>query len=75
MIKDPFSSLQEYFLSTDEGAADGRIGTEINHENEKMTLKQPQLIERIIELLGAKDTYHKATPVFKLLLNKNTDGK
>jgi len=40
-----------------------------------MTLRQPQLIKRIIELLGISDANLKATPVVKPLLNKNTNGK
>ena len=40
-----------------------------------MTLKQPQLIERIIELLDMKDSNPKANPVAKPLLNRNTDVK
>ena len=40
-----------------------------------MTLKQSQLIKRIIELMGLKDTNPKATLVVKPLLNKNTNGK
>ena len=40
-----------------------------------MTLKQPQLIKRIIELLGLNDANPKATLVVKPLLNKNTDRK
>ena len=40
-----------------------------------MTLKQPQLIRRIIELLHLTDANSKPTPVVKPLLSKNVEGK
>ena len=40
-----------------------------------MTLKQPQLIKRVIDLIELKGTNPKATTVVKPLLNKNTNRK
>ena len=40
-----------------------------------MTLKHPQLIKRIIELIELKHSNPKSTAVTKKLLNKNTCGK
>ena len=40
-----------------------------------MTLKQSQLIKRIIELIDLNDANPKATLVVKPLLNKNTNRK
>lgn len=74
-IDDLYHSLKEDFICTDEGEADGYLGVEIKSEDGIMTLKQPQLIKRIIELMKLRDANPKATPVVKPLLNKNTDGK
>ena len=68
-------SLKQDFNCTDEGEADGHLGVEIKSEDGNMTLKQPQLIKRIIETLGLTDANPKKTPVVKPLLNKNADGK
>ena len=75
MVADFFSSSQEDLLCTDKGASDGHLGLEIKCAGGKMTLNQPQLIKRRIELLGAKDSNPKAILVVKPLLNKNADGK
>ena len=40
-----------------------------------MTLRQPQLIKRTIEILSLNDANPKGIPVVKLLLSKNTKGK
>ena len=40
-----------------------------------MTLRQPQLIRRIIELLHLTDPNPKLTLLVKCLLRKNIDGK
>ena len=67
--------MKEDFVCTDEGEADGYLGVEIKTEDGEMTLKQPQLMKRIIEILGLKDSNPKATPVVKPLLNKNSNSK
>ena len=74
-VNNLISSLQEDFLCTDEGPADGHLGVEIKSSEEGMTLKQPQLIRRIIELLHLTDANSKPTPVVKPLLSKNVEGK
>ena len=74
-VNNLISSLQEDFLCTDEGPADGHLGVEIKASEEGMTLKQPQLIRRIVELLHLTDANSKPTPVVKPLLSKNVEGK
>ena len=69
------SSLQEDFTCTDEGPADGHLVVEIKVSEEGMTLRQPQLIRQIIELLHLADANPKPTLVVKPLLSKNVDGK
>ena len=68
-------SLQQDFNCTDKGEADRYLGVKIKSEDRKMTLKQPQLIKRIIELLKLTEANLKETQVVKLLLNKNNDSK
>jgi len=76
LIDELFISLQEDFLCTDEGEADGYLGVEIRKDDDGvLNLKQPLLTKRIIEMLGVKDANPKATPVVKPLLSKNSDGK
>ena len=40
-----------------------------------MTLNRPQIIKRIVDLLGLNYANHNATPAVKTLLNKNSDEK
>ena len=76
LIDDLLRSLKEDFICTDEGEADGYLGVEIRRTDEgKMTLRQPQLIKKIIKILKLTDANPKSTPVVKPLLNKNSDGK
>ena len=51
-------SLKQDFLCTDEGEAGGHLGAEIKSEDGSMTLKQPQLIRRIIDLYLLNNTNH-----------------
>ena len=74
-IDELIASLKQDFNCTDEGEADGYLGVEIKSEDGKMTLKQPQLIKRIIVLLRLTDANPKGTPVIKPLLNENVNGK
>ena len=74
-IDELIASLKQDFNCTDEGEADRYLRVKIKSEDGKMTLKQPQLIKRIIELLRLTDANPKGTPVVKPLLNKNADGK
>ena len=48
---------------------------EIKASEEGMTLRQPQLTHRAIELLHLADANPKRVPVVKPLLSKNVDGK
>ena len=69
-MNDLCHSLKDDFLCTDEGEADGCLGVKIKSENGIMTLRQPQLMKKVIELLGIDDTNSKSTLVVKPLLNK-----
>ena len=69
------TSLQEDFTCTNEVEVDEHLVVEIKKNENTITLKQPQLIDRNLSLLEAKDANLKSTPVVKLLLYKNTNGK
>ena len=75
LIDDLFALLKEDFLYTNKGEADRYLRVKIKTEDRQMTLKQPQLTKRIIEILGLRDSNPKATPVVKPLLSKNSNGK
>ena len=74
-IDELITSLKEDFDCTGEGEADGCLGVETRSEDGKMTLRQPQLKKKTIEMLGLNDANPKGTPSLKPFLNKNTDGK
>ena len=67
--------MKEDFLCTDEGESDGCLGVEIKAIDDKLTLKQPQLIKREIELLELINVNPISVPVAKQLLGKNAEGK
>ena len=67
-----FTSLREDFLYTDEGEADWYIGIKIKVIDEKLTIKQPQLIKLTIEPLRKIDANQKSVPVIKPLLGKKS---
>ena len=66
LIQDLLSWLQEDFSWNDEGFSDGCIGANTKYEDGKMILNQPQLIERVTEIMGVKDTNPKSTPVLDM---------
>ena len=74
-IDELLKSSSEDVTCANEGEVDGHLGVEIRSENNRMTLKQPQLTKRVTQSLGLEDNNPKATPVIKPLLSKNTDGK
>ena len=75
-IEQSHSSLKEDFSCADEGEADGCLGIKTrNNDDKSLTLKQPQLIKGIIEIVGVKDANPKSRPVVKPLLSKNVEGK
>ena len=60
---------------TDEGEADGHLGVKIKVIDNKLTLKQPQIMKRTIELLGLMEASPKYVPVDKPSLDKYTNVK
>ena len=75
LIKD----LQKNFTLTEEGDVSAYLGVQmsIDQENGEITMTQPFLIERIIELLGdaVKEANVKETPsVYKEILHKDEIG-
>ena len=75
IIKD----LRQTFTLTEEDDVSAYLGVETNMDDEKgeVTMTQPFLIDRIIDLLGdaVKDANIKATPaVYKEYLTKDEDG-
>ena len=70
-----FASLKEDFLYTDVGEADGCLGVKIKVIDKKLTLKQPQLIKRRIELLGLMEANPRSVLVVKPLLGKTQTEK
>ena len=62
-------------MCTDEAEYYGHIGTEIKRKEKLTTLKEPQLIERVLLQLNLKEAKPKETSVFKPLLHAHFDGK
>ena len=62
-------------VGLNERPADGHLDVEIKASEEGMTLRQPQLIRRFIELLNLADANPKPTPVFKPLISKKYAAK
>ena len=81
-IDDFIKSLQggsEESILTDEGSIDKFLGVEIvDRGRGEFEMKQPYLIDRILETLGLKDASNvneKKTPANTVLLNRDLDGK
>ena len=66
---------QEHFFFTYEGETDGHLGVEIKINDNKLMLKQSQLMKRTIELLGLMKANPRSVPVAKPLLSENSNGK
>ena len=75
---------QEEFILTDEGSIDKFVGVEIVDQDQgrgEFEMKQPHLIDRILQTLELKDgtfdchVSEKKTPANTVLLNRDLDGK
>ena len=69
---------QKDFILTDEGTLTKYLGVDVKYKSDgSFELKQPFLIQRIIDLLGLEGDYQhntKPTPATKPLLNKDENG-
>ena len=84
-IKSFIHSMQngpEKFILTDEGDIDKFLGVEIiDRGNGEFEMKQPHLIDRIVQALGLKDNSFNChvngakTPASTILLNRDLEGK
>ena len=61
---------------TEEGEVATYLGVDVKRSSDGSTieLRQPYLIQRILECLKVTDANHKTTPSVKPLLHKDTDG-
>ena len=70
---------KKQFILTDEGTLTRYLGVDVQHRNDgSFELKQPFLIQRIIDLLGLEgESNHnsKPTPATKPLLHKDENGE
>ena len=72
-------NLNKKFISTEEEDMSAYLGVQVKMEDEEDTisLTQPYLIQRIVEVLGpaVQDSNVKSTPaVYKEILHKDEDG-
>ena len=76
VLDDIVSLLEKDFDMTDEGEVAQYLGVDVKRSSDGSTieLRQPYLIQRILEQLKITDANHKTTPSVKPLLHKDTDG-
>ena len=76
VIDSVISLLEKDFVMTDEGEVTKYLGVDVKRSSDGslIELRQPYLIQRILETLKITDANHKTTPSTKPLLHKDADG-
>lgn len=76
VIDEFFSNLGTKYTITDEGEVAKYLGVDVRRPNDHTyELRQPYLIQRIIETLGLNDSNEHTVPAVKPLLSKDVKGK
>ena len=76
VIDEFFSNLGTKYTITDEGEVAKYLGVDVRRPNDHIyELRQPYLIQRIIETLGLNDSNEHLVPAVKPLLSKDVTGK